>query len=154
MCDAYFRAIQGVATLGSLKSKLLKGKVQPTDAVSKATFTTFKKVTLDTTLEKLDRILDREHFAFVVHQQRLCELQLVLRASSGFPASYLTCGSSIIQVILASFKYLLEHKVFEIFSFINNSSSNNCLPNVFIQEIIIAQSKKLKKNVNFKEILL
>ena len=63
-----------MATLGSLKSKLLKGKVQPTDAVSKATFTTFKKVTLDTTLEKLDRILDREHFAFVVHQQRLCKL--------------------------------------------------------------------------------
>merc|ERR1719300_1285033 len=68
-------AIQGVATLGSLKSKLLKGKVQPTDAVSKATFTTFKKVTLDTTLEKLDRILDREHFAFVVHQQRLYKSQ-------------------------------------------------------------------------------
>merc|ERR1719300_1114183 len=64
-------AIQGVATLGSLKSKLLKGKVQPTDAVSKATYSTFKKVTLDTTLEKLDRILDREHFAFVVHSQRL-----------------------------------------------------------------------------------
>merc|ERR1712029_1015042 len=58
--------IQGVATLGSLKSKL-----QPTDAVSKATYTTFKKVTLDTTLEKLDKILDREHFAFVVHSQRL-----------------------------------------------------------------------------------
>ena len=75
---------------------------------------------------------------------------LVLRASSGFPASYLTCGSSIIQVILASFKYLLEHKVFEIFSFINNSSSNNCLPNVFIQEIIIAKSKKLKKNCQFQ----
>ena len=76
-------------------------------------------------------------------------LGVVLRASSGFPASYLTCGSSIIQVILASFKYLLEHKVFEIFSFINNSSSNNCLPNVFIQEIIIAKSKKLKKNCQF-----
>jgi len=63
--------IHGVATLGSLKSKLLKGKVQPTDAVSEATYSTFKRVTLDTTLEKLDRILDREHFAFVVHSQRL-----------------------------------------------------------------------------------
>ena len=70
-------AIQGVATLGSLKSKLLKGKVQPTDAVSKATYSTFKKVTLDTTLEKLDRILDREHFAFVVHSQRLCKPGLI-----------------------------------------------------------------------------
>ena len=70
--------IQGVATLGSLKSKLLKGKVQPTDAVSKATYSTFKKVTLDTTLEKLDRILDREHFAFVVHSQRLCKPASIL----------------------------------------------------------------------------
>ena len=76
--------------------------------------------------------------------------QLVLRASSGIPASYLTCGSSIIQVMLASFKYLLEHKVLEIFSFIYNSSSNNCLSYVFIQEIIIAKSKKLKKNCQFQ----
>jgi len=63
--------IQGVATLGSLKSNLLKGKVQPTDAVSKATYSTFRKVNLDTTLEKLHRILDTEHFALVVHSQRL-----------------------------------------------------------------------------------
>ena len=70
-------------------------------------------------------------------------------ASSGIPASYLTCGSSIIQVMLASFKYLLEHKVLKIFSFIYNSSSNNCLPYVFIQEIVIAKSKKLKKNGQF-----
>ena len=75
--------------------------------------------------------------------------ELVLRASSSIPASYLTCGSSIIQVMLASFKYLLEHKVLKIFSFIYNSSSNNCLPYVFIQEIIIDKSKKLKKNGQF-----
>ena len=74
---------------------------------------------------------------------------IVLRASSGIPASYLTCGSSIIQVMLASFKYLLEHKVLKIFSFIYNSSSNNCLPYVFIQDIVIAKSKKLKKNSQF-----
>jgi len=54
-----------------LKSKLLKGKVLPNDAVSKATYKTFKKVTLETTLEKLDRILDSEHYAVVVHSQRL-----------------------------------------------------------------------------------
>ena len=75
--------------------------------------------------------------------------QIVLRASSGIPASYLTCGSSIIQVMLASFKYLLEHKVLNFFSFIYNSSSNNCLPYVFIQDIVIAKSKKLKKNSQF-----
>ena len=33
-------------------------------------------------------------------------------------------------------------------------SSNNCLPYVFIQDIVIAKSKKLKKILNFKEILL
>ena len=75
---------------------------------------------------------------------------VVLRASSGIPASYLTCGSSIIQVMLASFKYLLEHKVLKKFSFIYNSSSNNCLPYVFIQDIVIAKSKKLKKNSQFQ----
>ena len=65
--------IEGVATLGSLKAKVLKGKVMPTDAVDKATYHTFKKVTLDTCLDKLDRILDKEHFALVVHSQRLCK---------------------------------------------------------------------------------
>jgi cystathionine beta-synthase len=62
---------EGVATLGSLKAGVLKGKVMPTDAVDNAAYHTFKKVTLDTTLEKLDRILDKEHFALVVHSQRL-----------------------------------------------------------------------------------
>lgn len=64
--------ICGVATLGSLKSKILKGKVAATDPVEKASYNTFSKVTLDTTLEKLNRILDTEHFALVVHSQRLC----------------------------------------------------------------------------------
>lgn len=61
--------------MGSLKTKLLRGKVERFDPVEKAIYTTFKKVTLDTTLEKLDRILDKEHFALVVHSQRLCELK-------------------------------------------------------------------------------
>ena len=76
-------------------------------------------------------------------------LLLVLSTSSGILASYLTCGSSIIQVMLASFKYLLEHKVLNFFSFIYNSSSNNCLPYVLIQDIVIAKFKKLKKNSQF-----
>ncbi len=67
------RVIEGVATLGSLKAKMLKGKVHMNDPVMKATYNTFKKVTLDTTLEKLDRILDKDHFALVVHSQRLCK---------------------------------------------------------------------------------
>ena len=69
----FCRDINGVATLGSLKAKVLKGTVKPSDAVDKAAYHTFKKVTLDTSLEKLDRILDKEHFALVVHSQRLCK---------------------------------------------------------------------------------
>merc|ERR1719244_1627178 len=60
-----------VATLGSLKAKLLKGKIHATDSVETATYVTFKKLSLDTTLGKLNRILDTDHFALVVHRQRL-----------------------------------------------------------------------------------
>jgi len=63
--------VEGVATLGSLKSKLLNGKVSACDPVEKATYNTFKKLGLDTTLGKLNRILDTDHFALVVHRQRL-----------------------------------------------------------------------------------
>ena len=65
--------MSGVISLGNLKSKILKAKVFGTDTVAKAVYTTYKKVTLDTTLSTLNRILDREHFALVVHQQRLCK---------------------------------------------------------------------------------
>ena len=63
--------IAGVATLGSLKAKLLKGKIHATDPVESAVYTQFKKLSLDTTLSRLNRILDTDHFALVVHNQRL-----------------------------------------------------------------------------------
>merc|ERR1719433_1182261 len=63
--------IVGVATMGSLKAKLVKGKVNGTDPVEAATYNTFKKLNLDTTLSRLSRVLDTEHFALVVHNQRL-----------------------------------------------------------------------------------
>jgi len=63
--------IVGVATMGSLKAKLLKGKVNANDPVEAATYNTFKTLNLDTTLSKLNRILDTEHYALVVHNQRL-----------------------------------------------------------------------------------
>jgi len=64
-------AIAGVATLGSLKAKLLKGMIMSEDPISKATYSTFQKVTLETTLGRLNRILDTDHFALVIHSQRL-----------------------------------------------------------------------------------
>lgn len=63
--------IVGVATLGSLKTKLIKGNLMSDDPIQKATYSTFKKVNLETTLGKLNRILDSEHFALVVHSQKL-----------------------------------------------------------------------------------
>lgn len=63
--------IAGVATLGSLKSKLLKGKIHSNDPVEAAVYTQFKKLTMDTTLARLNRTLDTDHFALVVHTQRL-----------------------------------------------------------------------------------
>jgi len=64
-------AIAGVATLGSLKAKVFKGKVMPYDPVEKAMYESFKKITLDTTLGSANRILDKDHFALVVHSQKL-----------------------------------------------------------------------------------
>jgi cystathionine beta-synthase len=61
----------GVATLGSLKAKLMKGKIHSTDPVEAAVYTQFKKLCLDTTLSKLNSILDTDHFALVVHKQRI-----------------------------------------------------------------------------------
>merc|ERR1719433_2118024 len=65
--------IVGVATMGSLKAKLVKGKVNGTDPVEAATYNTFKKLNLDTTLSRLSRVLDTEYFALIVHNQRLCK---------------------------------------------------------------------------------
>ena len=86
----FSRKIEGVATLGSLKAKVLKGNVLRNDPVLKATYNTFKKVTLETTLEKLSRILDKEHFALVVHSQRLCKQILQFYGSNNFTGTFFT----------------------------------------------------------------
>lgn len=60
----------GVVALGDLSSKLLSGRVKPTDPVSKVVFKQFKQVDSNTSLWKLSKIFDRDHFALVVHTQR------------------------------------------------------------------------------------
>ena len=50
-----------------------QGKVNATDPVEAVAYNTFKKLNLETTLSKLNRVLDTEHFALVVHNQRLCK---------------------------------------------------------------------------------
>jgi len=62
--------VEGTVTLGNLTSQITSGRVAPTDACGKATFKQFKQVSLNTTLGKLSRIFDRDHFALVVHSNR------------------------------------------------------------------------------------
>ncbi|UYV75126.1 CBS [Cordylochernes scorpioides] len=69
--------IQGMVTLGNLMSKILAGKATAQQPVSSILYTQFDKVTLDTTLGKLSRILDKAHFAIVVHDQKLCKAHLL-----------------------------------------------------------------------------
>ncbi|XP_071539029.1 cystathionine beta-synthase isoform X3 [Panulirus ornatus] len=64
--------IQGVVTLGSLMAKMVSSKVEGSSPVQQSLYSQFRKIKLDTTLGKLSRILDRDHFALVVHTQRLC----------------------------------------------------------------------------------
>ncbi|KAG0717929.1 Cystathionine beta-synthase [Chionoecetes opilio] len=63
--------IQGVVTLGSLMAKILSAKIEGSSPVQQSLYSQFRKIKLDTTLGKLSRILDRDHFALVVHTQRL-----------------------------------------------------------------------------------
>ncbi|KAG1691661.1 Cystathionine beta-synthase [Nymphon striatum] len=61
----------GMVTLGNLMAKLMAQKLTANDPVSKVIYTQFKKIHLDTTLGKLSQILDSDHFAVVVHDQKL-----------------------------------------------------------------------------------
>ncbi|MPC96401.1 Cystathionine beta-synthase [Portunus trituberculatus] len=70
--------IQGVVTLGSLMAKILSAKIEGSSPVQQSLYSQFRKIKLDTTLGKLSRILDRDHFALVVHTQRLCKYALLL----------------------------------------------------------------------------
>lgn len=62
-----------MVTLGSLMTRILSKKVEPKTPVEKVLYGQFKRVTLDTTLSKVSRILDRDHYCLVVHNQRLCK---------------------------------------------------------------------------------
>ena len=72
-----------MVTVALLMNLLVKGKLKFTDPVGKAVYTRFKKVSIDSTLGQLSRMLDTDHFVLVVHQQRQCETRaLGLRAMS------------------------------------------------------------------------
>ncbi|XP_077989686.1 cystathionine beta-synthase-like [Glandiceps talaboti] len=62
--------VLGMITLGNMMAQLLAGKVTSTTHVSKIIYKQFKKITLDITLGRLSRILDTDHFALVIHEQK------------------------------------------------------------------------------------
>lgn len=63
--------IKGMVTLGSLMSRVLAKKADPKTSVENVLYSQFKRVTLNTPLGKVSRILDRDHYCLVVHNQRL-----------------------------------------------------------------------------------
>ncbi|XP_065055705.1 cystathionine beta-synthase-like protein [Rhopilema esculentum] len=63
--------VLGMITLGNLMSRTIAGKVTPETPLSECIYSKFKKVSLNTSLGSLSRILDHEYFALVVHSQRL-----------------------------------------------------------------------------------
>jgi len=62
--------VQGMVTLGNLMGKMVAGKITPTSPVSDSLYDKFKRVSLNTTLGQLSRILDHEYYALVIHSQR------------------------------------------------------------------------------------
>ncbi|XP_022257528.1 cystathionine beta-synthase-like isoform X2 [Limulus polyphemus] len=65
--------VKGMVTLGNLMAKILAGKVTGTARVSEVLYTQFFKITLETSLGRLYRYLDKGHFALVVHEQKQCK---------------------------------------------------------------------------------
>jgi len=64
-------SIKGVVTLGSLMTRILSKKAEPKTQVHQVLYGQFKSVQLDTTLSKVSRILERDHYVMVTHNQRL-----------------------------------------------------------------------------------
>ena len=63
--------IWGVVTLGDLMAKIISSKIKVSSPIQHTLYSHFKKITLDTTLRKLSGMLDRDHFALMVHSSRL-----------------------------------------------------------------------------------
>ena len=76
LCFPYLiRSIKGVVTLGSLMTRILSKKAEPKTQVHQVLYGQFKSVQLDTTLSKVSRILERDHYVMVTHNQRLCKYE-------------------------------------------------------------------------------
>jgi len=63
-------AVIGMVTEGNLLSMMTKKKVKGADPCSAAIYKQFKQVDLSTTIGKVSKILDKDHFCLVVSSQR------------------------------------------------------------------------------------
>ena len=59
-------------------TRLVAKKAERKTPVQDVLYNQFKQVTLNTPLSKVSRILERDHFALVVHNQRLCNFSTFL----------------------------------------------------------------------------
>lgn len=59
----------GMVTLGNLMQKIVSGKLTPESQVAEALYRNFHKISINTSLGQLSRILDQEFYAVVVHSQ-------------------------------------------------------------------------------------
>lgn len=62
--------ILGVVTEAHLTAKLLSARVSPSDPVTKALYSQFRKVTATTSLKELARAFDKDHFCVVTQSQK------------------------------------------------------------------------------------
>ncbi|NWU99952.1 CBS synthase, partial [Upupa epops] len=61
--------ILGVVTLSNTLTSVLAGSAQFSDPVTKVVYNQFSKIGLEESLGKLSCILEKDHFAIVVHEQ-------------------------------------------------------------------------------------
>lgn len=67
-----FRCVQGMVTMANLMFHMVNGKVQASDPVSKVLYRQFRKIALETSLSKVSKILETDHFVIVVQTQKQC----------------------------------------------------------------------------------
>ena len=69
--DATSNTILGVVTDGNLQQKLSSGRIKPSDDLTKALFTQFRRVSVSDRLSDLARAFDRDHFAVIEQRTRV-----------------------------------------------------------------------------------
>jgi cystathionine beta-synthase len=65
--------VKGMATINYLVTRMLNFGLKATDAVNKAVFNKFSKVSLETSLGRLSRILEKDPYVLVTQNQKECK---------------------------------------------------------------------------------